>query len=546
VLFGQHGGPVAGVAPRCRGLLVPIFQDTAGGIAPCSQVDLARGLALAVARGARVINVSASHLLPADAPHALLLRELDNCRRQGVLVVAAAGNDGSDRPSLPASLESVLAVGAMDPQGEPLPWSNWAVHYERHGMLAPGCGITAAGPQGATMLCDGTSFAAPIVSGVAALLLSLQHPRGIRPDEAAVRCAMLAAAIRSSSRAGVGRRRLPAGRLNPGGALALVLEGVRRMSDGVTTLTQETGVLSPPSADGAPEASGAPGPSVGPACGCANGTCSCAAHAQLVYALGRLGYDFGSEARRDSIHGHMGEGASPHDPRQLLAYLDKNPWDAADLAWTLNVDSTPIYAVRPGDAFAAEGFLRLRQFLREQLADGVERVSVPGAIVGKVALMSGQTVPVVEPVLRGMYSWTVRALAEAVSGPPPGRGASEKERAAHRQKSEGVANFLRRVYDELRNLGVTPADRALNYAATNALLVGRIFEDAARQGMELDGIAVAPSPICRPGSDCWDVKLTFFDPQRVLERARKVYVSTVDVSDHVPVLTGGVRSWWAR
>jgi hypothetical protein len=83
----------------------------------------------------------------------------------------------------------------------------------------------------------------------------------------------------------------------------------------------------------------------------------------------------------------------------------------------------------------------------------------------------------------------------------------------------------------------------MNYAATNAFQVARVFESAIGEALELDGIAVEPSPICRPGSDCWDVKLTFFDPTKRLQRARKVYRFTIDVSDVVPVTVGVVRSW---
>src|SRR5262249_54222840 len=59
------------------------------------------------------------------------------------------------------------------------------------------------------------------------------------------------------------------------------------------------------------------------ACTCGGG------NSQLVYALGRLAYDFGTEARRDSIAQHMGDRgdeANPWDQRQMLDYLEKNPW----------------------------------------------------------------------------------------------------------------------------------------------------------------------------------------------------------------------------
>src|SRR6185295_4362074 len=106
-------------------------------------------------------------------------------------------------------------------------------------------------------------------------------------------------------------------------------------------------------------------------------------------------------------------------------------------------------------------------------------------------------------------------------------------------------NFLDRVYYDLRNLGMTPQERAINYAATNAFLIERIFEKTIKDDMQLDSIGVERSPICRPDSDCWDVKLNFFYPYKpAVPPARVVYETqvyrfTVDVSDVVPVMIGG-------
>lgn len=55
-------------------------------------------------------------------------------------------------------------------------------------------------------------------------------------------------------------------------------------------------------------------------------------------------------------------------------------------------------------------------------------------------------------------------------------------------------------------------------------------------------IEVEKSPFCRINSDCWDVKLKFFDPENG-RRARKVYLFTIDVSDRIPVTLGQIRSW---
>jgi hypothetical protein len=64
--------------------------------------------------------------------------------------------------------------------------------------------------------------------------------------------------------------------------------------------------------------------------------------------------------------------------------------------------------------------------------------------------------------------------------------------------------------------------------------------------MELESVHVVRSPICRPSSDCWDVEVYFFYPERQVQTVRRVYRFTVDVSDIVPVTVGPTRSWFAR
>jgi subtilisin family serine protease len=103
-------------------------------------------------------------------------------------------------------------------------------------------------------------------------------------------------------------------------------------------------------------------------------------------------------------------------------------------------------------------------------------------------------------------------------------------------------NFLSRVYDELRNFGLRPEDRALNFAATNAYQAAAAFADAARRKLELYRIDVRKSPICRPDSDCWEVQLVMFDPEND-RRAGRFYRYTVDVSEVLPVTVGRTREW---
>lgn len=596
VIFGQHDGPVLGIAPGCRGIIVPVFKDGIGGsLVPCFQLDLARAITQAVREGAQIINISGGELSPSGAAHPLLADAVRNCATNGVLIVAAAGNEGFDCVHIPGALPSVLAVGAMNSQGLPLDFSNWGEKYETQGVSAPGENILGASPGGGTVVKSGTSYATPIVSGIAALLLSTQLKLGLKANPQAVREVILRSAVGCDEQSAPDDRRLLAGRLNVKGAMSQIIQRGDTMSDTIVTQEHEneesplsehadfkTPTVQTPATD-VPAAAGegiglgvSAGPPQPPAasteksrgdqtpsdpgtadlkrlkaftstcCGCDANSSGDYAPVQLVFALGMLGHDFGTEARRDSIMQHMEPPANPHDPNELLAYLDTNPWDAAAIHWTLNLDATPIYAIQPRGPFAGDVGHRLRQFLREQLDEGVERISVPGLIAGSARLFTGQVVPVISPELRGMYSWNTSALIDTICGSLKHENVEQRKKDMDDEIPQAVANFLRRVYDELRNLGITPQDRAINYAATNAFQVKEVFEDAIKESMDLDTIDIERSPICRPDSDCWDVKLTFFNPRKVFKQARKVYRFTVDVSDVVPVMVGPIRSWYLR
>jgi cyanobactin maturation PatA/PatG family protease len=269
--------------------------------------------------------------------------------------------------------------------------------------------------------------------------------------------------------------------------------------------------------------------------------------------LGTLGYDFGTEARRDSFKQLMPAveidntaiPANPYDARQMVDYLEQNPSEARSLIWTLNLELTPIYAIEPQGPFAREVYGVLQELLAGQIQaetseDYVERVSIPGILTGKtVKLFSGQVIPVIAPQnTRGLYGWKVNTLVAAAL-----RTVGEEEGATSEERMRRtLESFLNRIYYDLRNLGTTSQDRALNFAATNAFQAATTFSQAVALGMELDSITVEKSPFCRLDSDCWDVKLKFFDPENS-RRAKKVFRFTIDVSDVIPVTLGDVKTW---
>ena len=140
---------------------------------------------------ARVINLSlgfVTNCRTSNRPDvALIRRAINDAHAAGALVVASAGNDGRDAGNMtPASCPNVFTVAAADARGH-------LARYSSHGrvvdILAPGGdvrrddnrdnvpdGILSYGKDDGYQMLNGTSMAAPHVSGVAALLLA-RNPR---------------------------------------------------------------------------------------------------------------------------------------------------------------------------------------------------------------------------------------------------------------------------------------------------------------------------------------------------------------------------------
>lgn len=578
VILASHSSSVRGVAPACSAVSIPIFDCESGRPPSTHQRRLADALYEALAAGAHVINISAGELSSPAAAEPELAEAVRACAAAGVLIVSAVGNEGCDCHHLPSALPCVLAVGATGRNGEPLTHSNWGAIYGAQGILAPGEEIPVAGPDGRSELRTGTSYATALVSGLAALLLSRELKRGRPVRPLLVRRALLAAARQSASLHAGNRGRSLAGPLNLSQSVILLDHWSHTVSDATNldpalscpvdaatecpapalpirpsgqddaSITQpattEPTRVTEPSCERAPEAILPSG------CGCGG-----PAARQLVYALGQLAYDFGNEATLDAFKQRVGywrEGANPSEPATLVEFLnavkDSEPWHATVLTWTLNQGGLPIYAIRPDGPYAHLGYDRLLQDLSEQLpkpgTKPVDRIAVPGVISGTATLFNGRPVPVVIPDLRGLRSWNIGALIgaarETVQGTPklPAKQSELLDQSAE--------EFLHRIYFELRNAGRTPQERALNYAGTNLVGPMDILSKMLRANHALDTIHVVRSTICRPGSDCWDVTLAFFNPDQPMQTVRWYHRFTVDVSEVIPVTVDEPRSWKAR
>lgn len=179
---GKH----VGIAPQAG--LVAIKAFDRNGKAKSS--DVIQGIQWAVDNrqryGIKVLNLSAAGKASMSHQHDPLARAAVAAWNAGIFVVVAAGNDGPDKETIgsPGHSPVVLTVGADDDRGTPERGDDRLAslssrgptpvdHLTKPDLIAPGVNVTAAynGKSGYATK-SGTSMAAPVVSGIAALLLN--------------------------------------------------------------------------------------------------------------------------------------------------------------------------------------------------------------------------------------------------------------------------------------------------------------------------------------------------------------------------------------
>ncbi len=137
-----------------------------------SPEELATAITETIGAGAKVINLSAALTNPSSRGEHQLEQALDYAAQRGVLVVAAAGNQGTVGSSAITRHPWVIPVVACDLQGRPTAESNLGSSIGRWGLAAPGENIVSLGADGKPQTSAGTSAAAPFVTGAIALLWS--------------------------------------------------------------------------------------------------------------------------------------------------------------------------------------------------------------------------------------------------------------------------------------------------------------------------------------------------------------------------------------
>jgi len=230
-----HGSHVAGVIgatgwelpPGVAGLslLLPV-RVLAAALAPGAQhpagigaeANINAGFKVAVDLGADVLNLSfgtSEHDVDADAPRPQAA-VVAYAEQYGCVLVAASGNSGAAERFYPAALPEVIAVGSVDAEGSRSAFSSYGDHVA---LSAPGENIVSCGIDGLREG-SGTSYAAPFVSGAAALAIAHARRRGRSLAPAEVRELLVSSAAP-----------LPGGRAGETGAGLLDVEAAVRKLD---------------------------------------------------------------------------------------------------------------------------------------------------------------------------------------------------------------------------------------------------------------------------------------------------------------------------
>ena len=175
IAAADNGLGVLGVAPDAELFIVKVFGDDGSFVYSSGLVDAANRCRDA---GATIISMS----LGGPLPNPFEFFGFSQLFNDGILSVAAAGNDGSTQLSYPAGYDGVLGVGAVDSSKNIAPFSQ---RNSRVDISAPGVDVLSTFPMNGCQICSdigataygtisGTSMATPHVAGVAALLWSLK------------------------------------------------------------------------------------------------------------------------------------------------------------------------------------------------------------------------------------------------------------------------------------------------------------------------------------------------------------------------------------
>jgi subtilisin family serine protease len=176
ILCANRNSVAPAICPNCTLLIRPIFAESTSGseqMPSTTSEELAVAIVESIDSGARVLNMSIALAQPSSKAHRELEEAINYAAKRGVIIAAAAGNQGTLGSSTITRHPWVIPVVACDLQGKPISQSNLGNSIGKKGLSAPGDNITSLGVDDQPLTLGGTSVAAPFVTGTIALLWSL-------------------------------------------------------------------------------------------------------------------------------------------------------------------------------------------------------------------------------------------------------------------------------------------------------------------------------------------------------------------------------------
>jgi len=565
MLGARQGAPIPGICPGAELLHIPLYLDE---FAPWASVaQLAKAVSLAVASGAKLINLSLAVLGDDAENNPQLESALDWAETCGAIVLAAAGNQGHLALGQLLSHPATIPVVAVDAAGRLLPNCNFGPAISHFGIAAFGHKVRGYASGSGTTTMSGTSVATAVATGTLADLWSANPSI----DSADMRTAIARIGPRNKStpplidrntllRAmmGINGETVPPSVLAKGANLNHVsLQGETTMNIGAGlrgSLHSGTSPVARPAATPADN-------SLRCACGAAGGTCSCAdsqSSRRFIYVLGSVDIRFPDQSICEELQfvaqQLVEEGKEPEmgedEPlrtwyARVLTHSEAR-YVARQICWVLKVEGVPAYYLTLRDLEDLPRLIKcLAHFDNEDL----------DLCVGSSSMESVENcpgLPLSILAVENLSSFEQSRLVEwfAVSPKPAPKTSSKKQGPEPGQSfpmnpeadDHDPRQFFQRLVQSADNLGDTDDWRALNYLAVRYKLLYRQYAEMVEKGYVLDSVKVFTSRLYR---DKHIVDPVFAFQNKGSGVVRKYFVR-VDVSHMYPMIVNHLAEYFDR